>query len=301
MSAPNYLHIVERLSREFPTEFRNAHRKDASGHYVPEAHDFIRRLAWTIRQTDPSCGLNAKRGDPNDQSMDALAFKGGPAAAGGIWIVDVISAAGTDDAEPAWTDVTQQTIDKGDIGGWIEPQPVGGSTPTPTPTPGTGLDPAVKAVIERHMDRFDAADPQFVHRVAYASWREAATVGQKRAAVDRPISDTTLGIREAAGMRAVSIVQRDGIRDWRDHGIVGPEQVWVMPAPIDLGTPAPVPPVPDPPVPVPPVDPPSDPLPPVGDLEARVANLEAQTRGLIGHVFTLTNKLVELKQTLRSV
>ena len=303
MAPQNRLDVVERIAQDYPQDFDEAHHFELGD----RAWIFIRRLAYALHQTDRRWGMNGRRGNPNDLSADATPYRGGPDASGGVFLIDVIAGAGGRDPQPAWFDVTQATIDAGTIGIWVQPEPVDGSppapTPAPTPDPPDGLDARRRAIIEAAMGRHDPAGAQFVHRVAYAASLEDSTIGQKRAAVDRPISDTTVGVREPDGLRAIAIVRRDGITDWRDYGIVGPEQVWVVPTPIDIN--GPVPPELDPPDPTP--DPPA-PTPPSGSIEDRVATLEARVSQLASHIqdlnanqFATVSQLGRLKATLRSV
>lgn len=279
MSAPKRLDVVEQLASQYPQEFAEAHRFELGD----RAWAFIRRLAWELHQLDTNFGLNGKRGNTSDPSADAISYRGGPA--GGVWVIDVIAGAGGASPEPAWHDVTQATLDAGTIGAWIQPEPVDGGSEPPNPDPAPSN---VRALVEAVAARFHPSDPQYVHRVAYASFLQDSSIGQKRASADRPISISDIGIQERGGLRAVRIMN-DSQRTWRDFGIV--PGVWVQPAPLDIGEQ-------EPPADQPP--PPADPLPP-GSLEARVAEIEAQVRSLHGNQETTATELAALKSTLRSV
>lgn len=131
--APNCLPMVQTLARAYPQEFADCHRPELG----ERAWAFIKRLAWELHtKVDPRFGLNAKRGNPNDPSMDAVSYLNGTASqAGGVEIIDAVGSAGTSAATPAWLDVTQATIDKGDVGGWIAPQPVDDAVDPPVVPP----------------------------------------------------------------------------------------------------------------------------------------------------------------------
>lgn len=123
---PNCRLIVEALARDYPREFADCHRPELGA----RAWDFIRRVAWVLHTTvDVRFGLNGKRGNVADPSMDAVSFRNPSSAAGGVEIIDVVAGAGGQNARAAWIDVTQATIDAGTTGAYIEPQPV--STPPP--------------------------------------------------------------------------------------------------------------------------------------------------------------------------
>lgn len=126
--APNGRLVVERLAREFPQEFKDCHRPELG----PRAWDFIRRVAWVLHTTvDVRFGLNGKRGNVNDPSMDAVSFRNPASPAGGVEVYDVVAGAGSSGASPTWLDVTRATVEAGTIGAFIQPEPVEGSPVTP--------------------------------------------------------------------------------------------------------------------------------------------------------------------------
>lgn len=139
--APNCERVVAALAREYPHEFDDCHRPERGA----RAWAFIRRVAWVLHSTvDQRFGLNGKRGNVNDPSMDAVSFRNPASAAGGVEIIDVVASAGETDPNrpqpsPAWIDQTQATINKREIGAYIQPEPVSGGTPKPpvvdTPPP----------------------------------------------------------------------------------------------------------------------------------------------------------------------
>ena len=140
------LRIANEVKRNFPDAWARAHR--ASN---PAGSEFIRRVALALRAYGINAGVNGKRGNVNDLSQDPVTF---PVASGGvrdgsgtyaqIAIIDLIGAAGSDNANITWIDVTQETIDKGDIGAFVLPE-VSGTTPVPppvtTPPPGGSTPP----------------------------------------------------------------------------------------------------------------------------------------------------------------
>ena len=129
------LAIATRIKNQFPEDWKNAHNHKASGEV------YIRRVAHAVSAELPTlkCGLNLKRGNLG-LSQDVLCFPnptGARDATGqfaGLELRDIIASAGTPNASLSWGDVTQATIDKGDAGGWVKPEPVSG-VPIPVPAP----------------------------------------------------------------------------------------------------------------------------------------------------------------------
>jgi hypothetical protein len=103
-------------------------------------HEFTDAVFSRLHAKDPRWGRNGKRGNVNDLSHDAGAWRM-PSGPGGVAIVDIIAAAGGPDARPAWQDVTQATIAAGTVGAWVAPSgvlpPCLSGAPT-APAPGTG-------------------------------------------------------------------------------------------------------------------------------------------------------------------
>lgn len=137
MSVPNYLSVVEDVKRRYPAEWAAAHTGG------PQTEAFIRRLAWELHQRDPRIGLNGKRGNPSDISDDALCYDGvsvlgdvDPTRGNApVTVIDVIAAAGSPNASPAWFAVGPATPQP--HAAWVQPTPVGGEVPEPGPTPPT--------------------------------------------------------------------------------------------------------------------------------------------------------------------
>jgi hypothetical protein len=122
--ATNMIGIVEETARRYPGPFERCHRPDE---YGEGAWHFVMILAAILHyQYDQRWGLNAKRGNPNDRSMDAVSWREPASPAGGVDIFDVVSSAGETDPRkpqpaPAWIDQTQATVDAGTRGGFIKP------------------------------------------------------------------------------------------------------------------------------------------------------------------------------------
>ncbi len=125
-TAPNRADVVARVDRACPG-------------LVQTDHAFTDTVASVLHLEDSRWGRNGKRGNPADLSHDAIAYRD-PAGPGGVTIVDIIAAAGSPDARPAWQDVTAATVAAGTIGAWVAPSGslprcIGGVTPPPPPPP----------------------------------------------------------------------------------------------------------------------------------------------------------------------
>lgn len=171
MAIPNCQHIVEQLSREFPEEWRKAHNPSGGG---PETEAFIRRLAWVLHTTvSPNFGLNGKRGNYNDLSDDVVNWIGegpghDPATGQRVTVIDVIGGAGGPDPRPMWMPFS----DLPGPGGWVKPEPVGGSssggsgTPLPAP-PSTPPAPDYTVKLDAITKRLDV----IMEAVSLMRWR----------------------------------------------------------------------------------------------------------------------------------
>lgn len=137
MPIPNCADIIQRLANEHPEEWRKAHNPSGGG---PETEAFIRRVAWVLHSTvDARFGLNGKRGVYSDISDDVVNWIGegpghDPATGKPVTVIDVIAGAGGPNPKVYWG-----VIDAPGPGGWVKPEPVGGSgsggggTPLPAP------------------------------------------------------------------------------------------------------------------------------------------------------------------------
>lgn len=152
LQAPNRKDVVERVAAACPG-------------FILQDHAFTDAVATVLNQEDARWGRNGKRGNPNDPSHDAIAFRN-PSSPFGVSVVDIIGAAGSSSASPAWIDQTQATIDARTTGVWVRPSGVlpaclsAGSTPpppgpTPPPvvtTPPTDLTPVLVALAKLQSD-----------------------------------------------------------------------------------------------------------------------------------------------------
>jgi hypothetical protein len=124
--APNRFDVVERVAAACPG-------------LISQDHAFTDAVASLLTAEDARWGRNGKRGNPNDPSHDAIAFRN-PSSPFGVSIVDIIGGAGGPSPSPAWIDQTQATIDARTTGVWVAPSgrlPAclsGGSAPPPVVT-----------------------------------------------------------------------------------------------------------------------------------------------------------------------
>jgi hypothetical protein len=171
--APNCQRVVEALAKDYPHEFADCHKPDLGD----RAWAFIKRVAWVLHSTvDVRFGLNGKRGNTSDPSMDAVSFRNPASAAGGVEVIDVVGGAGAPGARPGWFDVTDATVRAGTVGAYIQPQPVTSNTKDPvvvvTPPDDTHecacnissdeVDAVLSIVadIARHVERHDARNEE---------------------------------------------------------------------------------------------------------------------------------------------
>lgn len=150
---PNMKHVVEDAARRYPRQFDDCHRPERGARAWVFGHIVASILHY---QYDSRFGLNGKRGNPNDLSMDAVSRKEPQSPAGGVAIFDLVAHAGETDPRkpqpaPAWMDQTQATIDGGTIGVWVQPAKLADiladedgipTDPTDPPT-GEPTDPAI--------------------------------------------------------------------------------------------------------------------------------------------------------------
>ncbi len=155
MAIPNRQDIVAALAAQYPAEWRKAHNPSGGG---PETEAFIRRVAYELHtKVDARFGLNGKRGNYDDISDDVVNWFGegpghDPATGSPITVIDVIGGAGGPNPVATW-----QIIDLPGPGGWVKPEPVGGSgsggdgypLPVPPPPPPVlDLTPIINALTE---------------------------------------------------------------------------------------------------------------------------------------------------------
>jgi hypothetical protein len=147
MSIPNYREQVAAAASRYPDAWRHAHTGDAS------TEEFIRLLARDLHAIDPRCGLNGKRGNPNDISDDVIAIRGEGSAVdvvngGPMEIIDVIVGAGGPNPQPGWAVAPGGA---GDRGAWVKPE---ASAPTPQPQPSPQPVP-VPTIPPEYLERLD--------------------------------------------------------------------------------------------------------------------------------------------------
>lgn len=125
----NMINVVAEMRDRYPEAWRNAHTGNA------QTEDFIRLLAWELHSKhDPRWGLNGKRGNPEDVSDDVVAWNGEGTARdktrgfAPMEIIDCIGGAGGPNPTPAWN---VGPGGPGDVGAWVQPDPVGGAQPQP--------------------------------------------------------------------------------------------------------------------------------------------------------------------------
>lgn len=127
---PNYLAEVEAAKVKYADAWTHAH---VDGD--PRKHEWIKLFAADLHAKDAKAGLNGKRGNPNDLSMDAINYlceasdsagrtpEGLPCA-----VIDVIGGAGGSNPKPIWSPFT--TVVEGS-GAFVIP---GAAGPTPPPS-----------------------------------------------------------------------------------------------------------------------------------------------------------------------
>lgn len=135
--APNCYDVIAKLAKQYPQEFADCHRPERG----ERAWAFVRLAAWVLHsKVDRRFGLNGKRGNVGDLSMDAVSFVNPASPAGGVEVYDIVKSAGeTDPRKPqpaaAWIDQTIPTVNAGTIGSFVQPQPVSESNVPPPPPP----------------------------------------------------------------------------------------------------------------------------------------------------------------------
>lgn len=135
--APNRRDVVEQVSHADPARFACAHQEGRAC-----KNDWIKAVAWALHQTDTRWGLNGKRGNAGDLSMDVVTWRIGPTDRH-VQAFDICGACGGGNPSVVWSDITNwQTLGNAGTAIWIKPEPVGGTgsggggtSPTPTPPP----------------------------------------------------------------------------------------------------------------------------------------------------------------------
>lgn len=157
--APNRSDVVRAVSDADPARFACAHVESRSC-----KSDWIKAVAAALHATDGRWGLNGKRGNPNDISMDVVTWRVGPTDRH-VQAFDICGACGGGSPSVVWNDITNWgTIGQPGTAVWLQPGPVSGPTPTPTPTPTPNPTPAptvnltpILDVLQRIEGKVDAA------------------------------------------------------------------------------------------------------------------------------------------------
>ena len=146
------LDVLEDTKARFPRAWNNAHNPKAAPN-KRDREEYCQRACWALRAAGIPAGMNGKRGNPSDLSEDIVnlpnvdesgnAHGGAPDTSGrylAIEIRDVIGGAGPDkDGNQAgrvvFGDATQETLNKREVGCYVDPDPAykDGATTTPPP------------------------------------------------------------------------------------------------------------------------------------------------------------------------
>jgi hypothetical protein len=180
---PDYKADVEAAAAKYPEDWRHAH-KDGD----PRRWDWIRLFAFDLHKKDPRVGLNGKRGNPNDLSMDAINYldDDGPGRTPeGLrcWVVDVIGGAGGPNPKPQWNDGIQKDP-VASSGAWVKPgtkpAPVPVPVPAQKPYPGDGYFLELGAMLEadytRAGQRLNAGSAVWFARTIWRSVNEGMSI-----------------------------------------------------------------------------------------------------------------------------
>lgn len=119
---PNYYEHVKAAITRYPEAFRHAH---VDGD--PLKAEWVKLLAADLHAIDPKVGINGKRGDPRNPSMDAINILCDAADSEGrtpeglpCVVVDVIGGAGGPNPTASWS--VYNTRIEGS-GAWVKPGP----------------------------------------------------------------------------------------------------------------------------------------------------------------------------------
>ncbi len=127
-------HVVQRLKKENKEAYEAVAVWDSSKREMKYTNDhrFLDLVVNELHRIDDRFGYNCVRGDCSRISADALAYyRGGgtPNNSEDVIIIDFLrGVAGRNLPEPAWTDVTNETCEKGSIGRWKYPR-IGSASP----------------------------------------------------------------------------------------------------------------------------------------------------------------------------
>jgi hypothetical protein len=113
---PGMFHIVQAVAAASPGALQNSCQSHGG------SWQFMDQVVDTLRTYDSRFGYNGKRGNPNDPSHDAIAYNYGSGPdqnSTDVYIIDIVGGHCGPSPSPSWGDVTQVTLDSGNIGRWI--------------------------------------------------------------------------------------------------------------------------------------------------------------------------------------
>lgn len=113
---PGMSHIVQAVAQASPGALQNS-CQSSGGNW-----SFMDQVVDTLRTYDTRWGYNGKRGNANDPSHDAIAYHygGGPDAnSTDVYIIDIVGGHCGSSPSPSWGDVTDATVNSGNVGRWI--------------------------------------------------------------------------------------------------------------------------------------------------------------------------------------
>lgn len=139
--APDRRDVVQAVSDADPARFACAHVESR-----PCKLDWIQAVAAALHRIDQRWGLNGKRGNPADISMDVVTFRVGPTDRH-VEAFDVCGGCGGGNPSVTWNNITNYAT-MGQPGTAIWVVPVAGSEPPPPvdPPPAVNLQPVLDAL-----------------------------------------------------------------------------------------------------------------------------------------------------------
>lgn len=141
--APDRRDVVQAVSDADPARFACAHVESR-----PCKLDWIQAVAAALHRIDQRWGLNGKRGNPADISMDVVTFRVGPTDRH-VEAFDVCGGCGGGNPSVTWNNITNYAT-MGQPGTAIWVAPVVGSDPPPPPPvdppPTVNLQPVLDAL-----------------------------------------------------------------------------------------------------------------------------------------------------------
>jgi hypothetical protein len=120
---PDMSDVVDAIARAYPGDFRNS----------CEDPTWLFRVVRELRRYDTRWGLNWKRGNVGDMSLDVVNYNFSSDPDEGttnVYIIDVIGGHCGPSPSPAWIDQTEETARRGTIGRWtLQPYIAAGGQP----------------------------------------------------------------------------------------------------------------------------------------------------------------------------